>query len=84
MPINACSLEEHQNSMIETGFREICTRAPWPQSTEGVHIHSWLQHPETVRFQAMRVAYYCVDQSCSKESITLNRIVSLKEDRNKV
>ncbi|KAI9760752.1 MAG: hypothetical protein M4579_001490 [Chaenotheca gracillima] len=40
-------------------------------------------NPESVRFQGMRVAYFCVDKDSCKEKVVLNRIVSLKEDSRK-
>lgn len=41
--------------------------------------------PETVRFQGMRMGYFCVDQESGGGSgrLVLNRIVSLKEDTGK-
>ena len=39
--------------------------------------------PETVRFQGMRMGYFCVDKESSAERLVLNRIVSLKEDTGK-
>lgn len=39
--------------------------------------------PETVRFQGMRVGYFCVDSESTKNDIVLNRILSLKEDTGK-
>lgn len=39
--------------------------------------------PETVRFQGMRMGYFCVDKESSAEKLVLNRIVSLKEDTGK-
>ncbi|KAG8527127.1 uncharacterized protein KY384_008556 [Bacidia gigantensis] len=36
--------------------------------------------PETVRFQGMRMGYFCVDKDSTDNEIVLNRIVSLKED----
>ena len=38
---------------------------------------------ETVRFQAMRVAYFAMDRDSASGKIVLNRIVSLKEDVGK-
>ena len=73
--------------MIETGFEEIRRRAPWPaeagekeSDSEGV-----ATGPETVRFQGMRMGYFCADKdsSAGMEKIVLNRIVSLKEDTGK-
>ena len=42
--------------------------------------------PETVRFQGMRVGYFCVDRDSGEErkgGLILNRIVGLKEDTGK-
>ena len=39
--------------------------------------------PETVRFQGMRMGYFCMDKDTTEESLVLNRIVSLKEDSGK-
>lgn len=39
--------------------------------------------PETVRFQGLRTAYYCVDKDSTPDHVVLNRIVSLKEDVGK-
>ena len=98
--------------MIETGFKEIQRRAPWPAEagekaaadeanmTEGhaksdassmqgdgeAHggdVGKAAARPETVRFQGMRMGYFCVDQESGKERLVLNRIVSLKEDTGK-
>lgn len=40
--------------------------------------------PESVRFQGMRVGYFCLDRDTSEENAILNRIISLKEDPKKV
>ena len=39
--------------------------------------------PETVRFQGMRMGYFCVDKDTKHDDIILNRIVTLKEDSGK-
>lgn len=39
--------------------------------------------PESVRFQAMRVGYFCMDKDSTADKIVLNRIVGLKEDAGK-
>lgn len=83
--------------MIETGFREIQRRAPWPADPkleepvdEGRASH--LQAPnnvnpyprwEMIRFQGMRVAYFCVGSDSTENKLVLNRIVSLKGDTRK-
>lgn len=43
------------NAMIEAGFHEVRRRAPWPEA-EGEKTGD--SGPESVRFQAMRVAYF--------------------------
>ena len=100
------------NAMIETGFEEIRTRAPWPAEAgekaaadeakmDEEHAKSDAStmpgsaetdvgdfvkpaaRPETVRFQGMRMGYFCVDKESTAEKVVLNRIVSLKEDTGK-
>ena len=39
--------------------------------------------PETVRFQGMRMGYFCIDKESAGGTLVLNRIVSLKEDTGK-
>ena len=107
--INPHSEEIFLNAMIETGFHEICRRAPWPAEAgekqlsnensddktpegkdgtgpegegESVSTHPH-KNPETMRFQGMRMGYFCVDKESSEEKVVLNRIVSLKEDTGK-
>lgn len=43
------------NAMVETGFYEVRQRAPWPEA-QGEQTR--VVGPESVRFQAMRVAYF--------------------------
>ena len=69
--------------MIETGFAEIKQRAPWPNLEGEQDIAPGETQPETVRFQGMRVAYFCLDRDTTDDNIVLNRIVSLKEDGQK-
>ena len=81
--------------MIETGFEEVRRRAPWPaeagerntgvaaSETNGEESTPTQPRPETVRFQGMRVAYFCIDQETMANHLILNRIVSLKEDTGK-
>lgn len=83
--------------MIETGFEEIRTRAPWPaEAGEKDAVNGDKEddkdedgkgkkqaRPETVRFQGMRAAYFCVDRESTPENLILNRIVGLKEDPGK-
>ena len=87
------SEEIYPNAMIEIGLEEIRKRAPWPaeagekgrlEGEEGERkVESIKPGPETVRFQGMRNAYFCLDSDTVDDKIILNRIVSLKEDKGK-
>lgn len=102
--INPNSEEIFPNAMIETGFDEICRRAPWPaeagekdlqhspdvsvkddgKETGGTSQGGAGPGPETIRFQGMRMGYFCVDREKTPDGkVVLNRIVSLKEDTGK-
>ena len=77
-------MEAFPNAMIETGFEEVKRRAPWPEKEgEKDDQTAGRLHPETVRFQGMRVAYFCLDSESTGEKVILNRVVSLKEDAEK-
>lgn len=78
--INPDSEEIYPNAMLEVGFHEIHRRAPWPALEGEKKFEGETAPPETVRFQALRVGYYCVDLDSRPEKLVLNRIVSLKED----
>ncbi|KAA8645017.1 hypothetical protein EYZ11_008113 [Aspergillus tanneri] len=77
--INPNSETIYPEALVNAGFDEVRRRAPWPQA-EGEKTHSG---PESVRFQAMRVAYFAMDSDSTEDSIVLNRIVPLKEDARK-
>lgn len=79
--LNENSLEIYPNAMVEVGFNEIQGRAPWPE--EAGEKDSKKAGPETVRFQGMRVGYFCMDRESTANKVILNRIVSLKEDSSK-
>ncbi|TQS39040.1 hypothetical protein Golomagni_00440 [Golovinomyces magnicellulatus] len=79
--INPNSEKIWPNAMIESGFDEVKARAPWPRAAG--ESESSQNLPESVRFQAMRVAYMAMDSESTDEKIILNRIVSLKEDAGK-
>lgn len=86
--LNESSLHTYKNAVIDTGFWEVKEKSPWKlQATtkeekvlEGNDIKG---APESVRFQALRVGYFCMDKDSEKDKIVLNRIVTLKEDRAK-
>ncbi|CAD6589012.1 MAG: hypothetical protein ASARMPREDX12_003560 [Alectoria sarmentosa] len=67
--------EEHAKSDAST--------MPGNVEADGGDSHKAAARPETVRFQGMRMGYFCVDKESSAEKLVLNRIVSLKEDTGK-
>ncbi|QUC15967.1 uncharacterized protein UV8b_00208 [Ustilaginoidea virens] len=71
----------YPEALIESGFDEVKRRAPWPEAAGESELGKG--GPESVRFQAMRVAYFAMDSDSTDEKIVLNRIVSLKEDAGK-
>lgn len=75
----------YKNAIVETGFKEVCDRAPWPKSNEKDVLsgHETKGSPEAVRFQALRVGFFCMDKDSTVDKIVLNRIVTLKEDAGK-
>ncbi|EFR04038.1 glutaminyl-tRNA synthetase [Nannizzia gypsea CBS 118893] len=79
--INPDSEEILPNAIIETGFHEVKQRAPWPANKGESTADK--PSPASVRFQGMRVAYFCEDTTSTPEKIVLNRIVTLKEDAGK-
>ncbi|CAM1501109.1 Fc.00g102710.m01.CDS01 [Cosmosporella sp. VM-42] len=78
--INPNSETIYSDALIESGFDEVRRRAPWPEA-EGEKTHSG---PESVRFQAMRIAYLAMDSDSTEDKVVFNRIVSLKEDSGKI
>ncbi|AEO55560.1 hypothetical protein MYCTH_2299521 [Thermothelomyces thermophilus ATCC 42464] len=71
----------YPNAVIESGFDEVKARAPWPEAAG--EDKRGKGGPESVRFQGMRVAYFAMDSDSTDDKIVLNRIVSLKEDKEK-
>ncbi|KAL8729403.1 MAG: hypothetical protein Q9181_005027 [Wetmoreana brouardii] len=80
--INPQSEEIYPDAMIETGIEDIRRRAPWPEE-EGEKGKKGEAGWESVRFQGMRVGYFCMDRDTEVGKVVLNRIVSLKEDTGK-
>ncbi|KAH6635654.1 tRNA synthetases class I, catalytic domain-containing protein [Chaetomium sp. MPI-SDFR-AT-0129] len=71
----------YPDAVIESGFDEVRARAPWPEAAGEDKLGKG--GPESVRFQGMRVAYFAMDSDSTDDKIVLNRIVSLKEDKEK-
>ena len=90
--LNPTSEEVYPNAMIESGFEEIRSRAPWPAeagekdtitTSSGQDATGGKTGPETARFQGMRMGYYCVDKDSRADDVVLNQTVTLKEDAGK-
>ncbi|PSS16556.1 hypothetical protein M430DRAFT_66922 [Amorphotheca resinae ATCC 22711] len=79
--INPNSEEIWPHAMIESGFDEVKARAPWPEAAGESELGKG--GLESVRFQAMRVAYMAMDSDSTDDKVIFNRIVSLKEDAGK-
>ncbi|OBT44178.1 hypothetical protein VE00_04859 [Pseudogymnoascus sp. WSF 3629] len=83
--VNPRSEEIFPNAMIETGIEEIKRTAPWPRPREGHNEAApGITPPETVRFQGMRVAYFCLDRDSSEANLVLNRIRMVKGEADRV
>lgn len=75
------SLKVYPNAVAEVGLAEIRERAPWPEEAGETKAKAGF---ESVRFQAMRTGYFCLDKDTETGGkIVLNRIVALKEDTGK-
>ncbi|KAK9461843.1 tRNA synthetases class I, catalytic domain-containing protein [Lipomyces oligophaga] len=72
--LNPNSLDLFTNAVVEIGFRDFMERFVKRDITAG---------PESMRFQALRVGYFCVDKDTASDQLILNRIVTLKEDSSK-
>ncbi|KAI4245239.1 MAG: hypothetical protein L6R40_002596 [Gallowayella cf. fulva] len=83
--VNPDSEEFYPNAMIESGLEEIRKRAPWPEEEGEKDVKRGEAGWESVRFQGLRVGYFCMDRDTEMEGgkVVLNRIVSLKEDAGK-
>lgn len=83
--INEDSEEIITGSIIEkAGFHEIEEKSPLNIGVEGSEFNiKEKKGPESVRFQALRIGYFCVDKESTNSEVVLNRIVTLKEDAAK-
>lgn len=82
--ITSNSEEVVHNAMIEAaGLEEIEQRSPLNIGVEGSEFNiAEKKGPQTVRFQALRIGYFCMDLDSGLD-VVLNRIVTLKEDSSK-
>lgn len=82
--INKNSEEVVKGAMIEPAILEVKAKSPlnMPFTDEQFNIKEEAGN-ETVRFQALRVGYFCLDSDSTDNNLVLNRIVTLKEDSEK-
>jgi glutaminyl-tRNA synthetase len=66
--LNPNSETIYTDALVEPGFEEVRRRAPWPEAAGEKDRGS--SGPESVRFQAMRVAYF-VSRFCQETSVKL-------------
>lgn len=82
--INQDSEEVIKGAMVEPALLDVRAKSPlnMPFTDEKFSIKEE-GGPETVRFQALRVGYFCLDIDSTDDKLILNRIVTLKEDAEK-
>lgn len=82
--INSHLEEIFRNAVVEPAFHEVQRMSPMNIPVDGCKFNvKEAAGPHTVRFQALRVGYFCVDKDSTDDAIVLNRIVTLKEDAAK-
>lgn len=69
---------------IEPAIAEIAAKLPLNHPVPGLEFNI-KEKPgnNTVRFQALRLGYFCLDTDSSNDKLVMNRIVTLKEDSHK-
>jgi glutaminyl-tRNA synthetase len=82
--VNKDSEEVITGAMIEPAILDVKAKSPlnMPFTDEQFNIREE-SGVETVRFQALRVGYFCLDSDSTDDKLILNRIVTLKEDSEK-
>lgn len=83
--INDNSEELFGNAIVEkAAFESIKAKLPLNIPVKGSEFNIVEKPaPHTIRFQALRIGYFCVDKDTTDNALVLNRIVTLKEDANK-
>ncbi|KAI9893547.1 MAG: hypothetical protein M1814_006343 [Vezdaea aestivalis] len=81
--LNPESEEIYRNAKVEVGFKEVQKKAMQSKADKVATDGSCSDGLESIRFQGMRVAFFCVDNHVDGDRLVLNRIVSLKEDSGK-
>lgn len=83
--INDKSEEVYHDAVIEgAGYSEVAAKSPMNVPIDGSAFNIKEKGgPETIRFQALRIGYFCADMDSTANRVVLNRIVTLKEDSAK-
>lgn len=86
--IDSNSENIYEHALVDIGFPEVKARSPWKveartKEEKVLEGNDTKGSPESVRFQALRVGYFCMDSDSTAKEIVLNQIVSLKEDKAK-
>lgn len=82
--INPDSEQIVHGAVIEPAFEEIVSNSPMNIEIENSAFNiKEKKGNETIRFQALRIGYFCLDKDSTDKSLVLNRIVTLKEDAAK-
>lgn len=82
--IHEDSEEIVEGALVERSFNEIKAKSPLNVAIEGSEFNiKEKEGPETIRFQALRVGYFCADTDSTDSEVILNRMVTLKEDSSK-
>ena len=82
--INPDSEEVLRNAVVEENLNDIVAKSPMNIEIPGSAFNiKENKGNNTVRFQALREGYFCLDKDSKEDGLILNRIVSLKEDAAK-
>ena len=82
--INPDSEEVLRNAVVEENLKDIVAKSPMNIEIPGSAFNiKENKGNNTVRFQALREGYFCLDKDSKEDGLILNRIVSLKEDAAK-
>ncbi|EGW30090.1 uncharacterized protein SPAPADRAFT_63714 [Spathaspora passalidarum NRRL Y-27907] len=82
--INPDSEHVITNAVVEPSFKEVEANSPLNIEIPGSDFNiKEAKGANTIRFQALREGYFCVDKDSSSDKLILNRIVTLKEDAAK-
>lgn len=82
--VNADSEEVIKGAKVEPALTEVQAKSPMNVPVKGLEFNVE-EKPgnNTVRFQALRVGYFCLDKDSTDDKLVMNEIVTLKEDLGK-